>query len=161
MSQATGQNVLGARYDSLFRQVTPLVLLGIAAVALFGRWLPGAAWVSQQFGDSFVLGFCVFLLSLYVLLLWGESLRLHAITTGVLKELVEFRNRRAGEVQGRPLEQKLEAARLLLPALGSLDQKVRQMSRRNLGLLTGQDFGDDGAAWGRWIDAQEKNGGKG
>ncbi len=147
----------GARYESWFRQLTPLVLLGIAAVALFGRWLPGAAWVAQQFGESFVLGFCVFLLSLYVLLLWGESLRLHAITTGVLKELVEFRNRRAGEVQGRPMAQKVEAARLLLPALASADERVRQMSRRNLALLVGEDLGDDPAAWRRWIDAQEKN----
>ncbi len=146
----------GARYESMFRQLTPLVLLGIAAVALFGRWLPGAAWFAQQFGESFVLGFCVFLLSLYVLLLWGESLRLHAITTGVLKELVEFRNRRAGEAQGRPMAQKLDAARLLLPALESADEKLRQMSRRNLVLLAGQDLGDDVAAWRRWVDAQTK-----
>lgn len=146
-----------ARYDSLFRQVTPLVLLGIAVVALGGRWLPGSAWVAQQFGETFVLGGCVFLLSLYTLLLWGESLRLHAITTGVLKELVEFRNRRAGEVQGRPLRQKLEAARLLLPALESSDERVRKMSHNNLTLLTGQDFGADVPAWRRWIDAQDKN----
>ncbi|MGE3354791.1 MAG: hypothetical protein AB7O84_23885, partial [Planctomycetota bacterium] len=139
----------------LFRQLTPLVLLGIALAALFGPLLPGAAWVAQHLGATFFLGFCVFLLSLYVLLLWGESLRQHALMTSLLKELMEFRNRRAGEVQGRPLAQKLDAVRLLLPALASGDEKVRSTSRRNLSLLVGQDLGDDVAAWQRWLDQHD------
>ena len=32
---------MGARLGNLFRQLTPLVLVGIALVALFGRSLPG------------------------------------------------------------------------------------------------------------------------
>jgi hypothetical protein len=153
--------VAGLRYQSLFRQLTPLVLIAVAVVALGHRSLPGAAWLAQQFGETFVLGACVFALAIYVLLLWGEAMRMRAITLGVLKELVEFRKTRAAEAQGRPLQQKLEAARLLLPALASGDAQVRQLSRRNLALLAGTDLGDDVAAWQRWIAAQEPTAGSG
>lgn len=145
------------RYEALFRQVTPLFLLGVAFVALLGSYLPGADWVAKTFGANFVLSFCVFLLGLYTLLLWGESLRLHAMMSAVLKELLEFKNRRAAEVQGRPNDQKLEAARLLLPALESKDAKVAQSARRNLQLLTGKDLGADVAAWQHWVDEQSKS----
>jgi hypothetical protein len=144
--------VAGLRYESLFRQLTPLVLIAVAVVALGHRSLPG---------ETFVLGACVFALAIYVLLLWGEAMRMRAITLGVLKELVEFRKTRAAEAQGRPLQQKLEAARLLLPALASGDAQVRQLSRRNLALLAGTDLGDDVAAWQRWIAAQEPTAGSG
>lgn len=30
------------RYESLFRQLTPIFLLGVALVALCGQWIPGA-----------------------------------------------------------------------------------------------------------------------
>jgi hypothetical protein len=142
------------RYEAIFRQLTPLVVIGIGFVALLGPWLPGSAWVSQHIGPTVVLGFCVFLLSLYVLLLWGESLRLHGAMTAVLRELLEFKKRRAEELQGRPQSQKLEAVRLLLPALQSPDPKVRATSRRNLALLVGSDLGDDVAAWQGWLDSQ-------
>jgi hypothetical protein len=142
------------RYEALFRQVTPLFLLGVSFVALLGSYLPGADWVAKTFGQNFVLGFCVFMLGLYTLLLWGESLRLHAMMSAVLKELIEFKNRRTAEMQGRPTDQKLEAARLLLPALGSTDAKIAQSARRNLQMLTGKDFGVDVAAWQGWVDEQ-------
>ena len=144
------------RVGSLFRQLTPLVLLVIALVALFGQSLPGAAWLVGQLGETVLLGMCVCLLSLYVLLLWGETLRLHVLMTSVLRELVEFRNRRAAEAQGRPLAQRLEAVRLLLPALSSSDEQVRAKSSKNLSLLTGQDFGEDVAAWKEWLDGQSQ-----
>ena len=152
---------VAARYESLFRQLTPLVLIAIAVIAIGHRSLPGADWLAQQFGETFVLGACVFALGIYVLLLWGEAMRMRAITIGVLKELMEFRKGRAAEASGRPLQQKLEAARLLLPALASDDPQVRQLSRRNLALLAGTDFGDDVAAWRRWIAAQEQAAGAG
>lgn len=150
---------MGDRFGNLFRQITPLVLLAIALVALFGQMLPGADWFAERFGVTFVLGFCVFLLSLYVLLLWGETIRLHVLLTGVLRELVEFRNRRAAEVQGKPPAQRLEAVRLLLPALRSGDPKVQETSRRNLALLVGEDLGDDPAAWQQWLTRKEAAGG--
>lgn len=145
-----------ARFESRFRAHTPLVLIGVSLVALLGPWLPGADWVAKNVGQNAVLGFCTFLLGLYTLLLWGESLRQHALTSAILKELMEFRNRRMGEVQGRSLEQRLEAARLLLPALSSQDPKVAASARRNLHLLGGIDLGADPAAWQRWLDEQSK-----
>ncbi len=148
------------KYESLFRQLTPIFLLGVGLVALFGRWIPGADWVAATFGPNFVLGFCVFLLAGYVILLWGESLRLHAMMSAVLKELLEFKHRRAGDAQGggdaAKSAQRLEAARLLVPALSSADAKVASMARRNLSLLTGKDLGADAAAWQAWIDAEAK-----
>ena len=147
-------------YEALFRQLTPIFLLGVGLVALFGRWIPGADWVAATFGANFVLGFCVFLLAGYVILLWGESLRLHAMMSAVLKELLEFKNRRAGDGQGSAdgtkHVQRLDAARLLVPALSSSDAKVATMARRNLSLLSGKDFGADSAAWQAWIDAEAK-----
>lgn len=140
------------RYESLFRAWTPIFLLGVSLVALLGPWLPGAEWVAKNVGPNALLGFCTFLLGLYTLLLWGESLRLHAMMGAVLKELLEFKNRRAAEVQGKPIEQKLEAARLLVPALSSGDAKVAASARRNLQLLLGKDLGTDPAAWLRHLD---------
>lgn len=142
------------RFGSLFRQLTPLVLLVIALVALFGQSLPGASWLVGKLGETALLGMCVCLLSLYVLLLWGETLRLHVLMTSVLRELVAFRNQRAAEAQGRPLAQRLEAVRLLLPALASSDEQVRTKSLKNLSLLTGQDFGEDIEAWKGWLAEQ-------
>jgi len=148
------------RFDALFRQLTPLVVLGIALVALFGHWLPGAAWFAERLGPNFVLGFCVFLLSLYVLLLWGESLRLHAMLSSVLRELLEFRKRArgAGSDGGQDQGHKLEAVRLLLPALASPDADVRRSSRQHLARLVGEDLGDDQTAWQQWLDRQTKGG---
>jgi hypothetical protein len=149
---------MGPRSGNLFRQLTPLVLIGIALTALFGRSLPGHAWVAQRLGDDFLLGGCVFLLAFYVLLLWGETIRLHGILTAVLKELVQFRNQRAAEVQGRPASQKLEAVRLLLPALQSSDRSVAATSRKNLTLLVGQDLGAEPGPWQEWLTAQRSAG---
>ena len=147
-------------YETLFRQLTPIFLLGVALVALCGQWLPGSDWVAKTFGPNFVLGFCVFLLAGYVILLWGESLRLHAMMSAVLKELIEFKNRRAGDPSApqaaRSESQRLEAARLLVPALTSADPKVAASARRNLSLLVGKDLGADQAAWQAWIVAEEK-----
>jgi hypothetical protein len=158
MRRVLGKRWMGARFSNLFRQLTPLVLLGIALVALFGRSLPGFAWVAQRLGEDFLLGGCLFLLALYVLLLWGETTRLHGILTAVLKELVQFRNQRAAEVQGRPVSQKLEAVRLLLPALQSSDRGVASTSRKNLTLLVGQDLGAEPGPWQEWLAAQRAGG---
>ncbi len=149
------------RYESLFRQLTPIFLLGVALVALLGPWIPGAAWVERTLGPNFVLGFCVFLLAGYVVLLWGESVRLHAMLSAVLKELLEFRNRQRGEtgagVDVGKRAQRLEAARLLLPALGSPDTRIAAAARKNLALLAGRDHGDAATGWQAWIDAEARD----
>lgn len=149
------------RYESLFRQLTPIFLLGVALVALLGPWIPGADWIARTFGPNFVLGFCVFLLGGYVLLLWGESMRLHAMMSAVLKELLEFRSRQKGESAAsadvHKRTQRLEAARLLLPALGSPDNRVASAARKNLALLAGKDHGESAPAWQEWIDAEARD----
>ena len=78
------------RADSLLRQLTPLVLLGVIAAIVFERWLPGAAWIKAQLGEQAILRACLAVLAGYVLLLWGESIRLHTILTGVLAAFRQF-----------------------------------------------------------------------
>lgn len=146
-------------FGNTLRQLTPLVLLGIGVVALLGQHFPGAAWVGEHLGQGFLLGFCVFLLSLYVLLLWGESLRLHGMLTAVLKAMQDFRQARPGgessEVQRKT---RLEAVRLLIPALSSADQKVRESGHGNLVRLVGKDLGQGPAAWQSWLAGQATDG---
>jgi hypothetical protein len=146
-------------FGNALRQLSPLVLLGIAVVALLGQHFPGAAWVGEHLGQGFLLGFCVFLLSLYVLLLWGETLRLHGMLTAVLKAMQDFRQGRpggeSGEVQRKT---RLEAVRLLIPALGADDAKVRQSSHENLVRLVGKDLGQAPAAWQAWLAGQVADG---
>ena len=80
-------------FDALFRQVTPRFLLLVLGALVFEPWLPGTAWLRATFGENVVLRGCTAALGLYVLLLWGESLRLHTMLTGVLQA---FREHQAG-----------------------------------------------------------------
>ncbi len=146
-------------FDALFRQVTPLVLLGVLLVVVFD-WLPGAAWLRAQFGADIVLRLAVAVLVCYVLILWGEALRLHQMLTGVLQAFRAFDHERSGKVEGAAKNPKarLEAARLLIAALGSPDASIRQTSRHNLTRLVGQDLGDEPAAWQRWLQQQDATG---
>jgi hypothetical protein len=138
------------------RQLSPLVILGIAAVALLAPVLPGAAWVAEHFGANFVLGFCVCILSLYVLLLWGETIRLHGMLTAVLKALQDFKAGKPAEAKAEDQRRhRLEAVRLLIPALTSADAKVRESSHDNLVRLIGKDLGKTPAAWQSWLASQE------
>jgi hypothetical protein len=83
-------------FDQLFRMVTPLFLLGVVGVIVLEPWLPGGEWLRRNLGDTIILRACIAALGLYVLLLWGESLRLNAILSGVLKA---FREHGGGEGQ--------------------------------------------------------------
>lgn len=143
-------------FDALFRQVTPLFLLGVLGAIVFEPWLPGTAWLRATFGDNVVLRACTAALGLYVLLLWGESLRLHTILTGVLQA---FREHQAGGGDGakgaRNPKARLEAARLLIAAMRSDDPQIRTTSHHNLTRLVGQDLGQDPAAWQKWLAEQE------
>ena len=69
-----------AKVDSLFRQVTPLFLLGLLAMVVLEPLAP--PWLTETLGDDVILKVVVGFLVLYVLLLWGESLRLHGLLTG-------------------------------------------------------------------------------
>ena len=146
-------------FDALFRQLTPLLLLAVFVAVVFEPWLPGSAWLKDQFGESVVLRACVAALAFYVLLLWGECLRLHTILTGVLHA---FRDFDGGRKKGEPgavrnPKTRLEAARLLIAAMRSDDAAIRTTSRHNLQRLVGQDLGEDPAAWQAWLKTQEQD----
>lgn len=142
-------------FDALFRQLTPLFLLAVLAAIVFEPWLPGAAWLRTQFGDTAVLRACTFALGLYVLLLWGESLRLHGLLTGLLQAFRDFRGERSGDAARNP-KARLEAARLLIAALGSDDQQIRATSHHNLVRLAGEDRGTSVGPWQQWLAEQER-----
>lgn len=150
-------------FDGLFRAATPLVLFGVLLAIVFEPWLPGAAWLKQQFGEQAVLRTCLGVLACYVLILWGESLRLHTMLTGVLQAFRQFdRDRGSGEPStpaARNPKARLEAARLLIAAMRSDEASIRATSRHNLARLVGQDLGDDPAAWQRWLAQQEASNG--
>lgn len=148
---------LGSDYEARFRQLTPLVLLGVLVAVVAEPWLPGTAWVRQQFGNDALLRAALAVLVVYVLILWGEALRLHGTLTGVLQAFRQFER---GEGQGREAARnpkaRLEAARLLIAALRSDDAQIRATSRHNLSRLVGRDLGDDPAAWQEWLQQQER-----
>ncbi len=145
-------------FDALFRQLTPLFLLGVLVTALFEPWLPGAAWLRENLGETVVLRACVAALVLYVLLLWGESLRLHTILTGVLqafRQHSEGSQSTANSTAAKNPKARLEAARLLIAAMGSDDADIRETSHHNLVRLVGRDLGGDPAAWRDWLRQQD------
>lgn len=146
------------RADSLLRQLTPLVLLGVLAALVLEPWLPGAAWIKAQLGELAILRACVAVLAAYVLLLWGESIRLHAILTGVLSAFRQFDQQGGSAPKARNPKARLEAARLLIAALQADDEHVRVTSRHNLARLVGEDLGADPAPWRRWLADQEAAG---
>ena len=94
-----------AKVDGLFRQVTPLFLLGLLAMVLLEPMAP--AWLTDTLGEDVVLKFVVAFLVLYVLLLWGEALRLHGLLTGLLEAFRSFDRDRAGGVAAKAIVQKL------------------------------------------------------
>jgi len=150
-------------FDALFRQLTPLFLLGVIMLALLEPWVPGGAFLRATFGETFIVRACLVGLGLYTLLLWGESLRLHGMLTSVLVAFREFRDAGGREGGGRDAggsgrhpKARLEAARLLIAALGSPDPQIQATSHHNLVRLAGSDLGKDAAAWSRWLAEQER-----
>lgn len=150
-------------FDALFRQATPLVLFGVLLAVVFEPWLPGAAWLKAQLGEQVILRGCLAVLACYVLILWGESLRLHTMLTGVLQAFRQFDRDGAGKAEpaAKNPKARLEAARLLIAALGTADPSIRATSRHNLARLVGKDLGDDPAAWQQWLRQQEAGGQQG
>ncbi len=145
-----------AKVDSLFRQVTPLFLLGLLGALLLEPLAP--AWLTESLGEDVVLKFVVAFLVLYVLLLWGESLRLHGLLTGLLDAFRSFERERGGGAPGGKASSnpkaRLEAAKLLIAALRSDDPEIVATSRHNLVRLVGEDHGEDVAAWEQWLKSQ-------
>jgi hypothetical protein len=151
---ASGSPRPEGRSEEWFRQLTPLVLLGLAFAILFEPWaermLPGRDWFKAQLGEHYVLRLCCAALVFYVLLLWGECIRLHGSLTSLLRTFKEALGQRAagdGERAAR-----LDAVRMLIAALRSDDPAIKQKSRQNLARLVGEDLGDEPAAWQQWLD---------
>lgn len=143
-------------FDALFRQVTPLFLLGVVLALIFEPWLPGIGWLRATFGETIVLRAGAAALGLYVLLLWGESLRLHGNLTGVLEAFRQFAGGGGGKepALARNPKARLEAAKLLIAALRSEDPEIRATSQHNLARLVGKDLGPDPEAWAKWLAEQ-------
>ena len=160
---ASGGGTGGGGTGHWFRQLTPLVLLLAALAILFEPWaeqlVPGRQWFAERLGEHFVLRLCCGVLALYVLLLWGESVRLHGSLTSVLKALRDALGNRPGAASERAARQDL--LRLLIAALRSDDPAIRDKSRQQLARLTGQDLGDDAGRWQQWLDAQPRAAGDG
>ena len=152
-----------ARSEALFRQFTPLVLLGVVLAVVFEPLLPGVAWLKSHLGEQVVLRGCVAVLGVYMLIVWGEALRLHGTLTGVLQAFRQFERGeapKAGAAARNP-KVRLEAARLLIAAMRSGDATIRETSRHNLARLVGQDLGADPDAWQQWLAKQEAGGTQG
>jgi hypothetical protein len=143
--------------EALFRQLTPLVLLAVVVAVVLEPWFSEVAWIREHLGSAVLLRGCVAVLGCYVLLLWGESIRLHTILTGVLQAFRQF-DARGGKdaAAARNPKTRLEAARLLIAALKSEDPEIRASSRANLARLVGNDLGADPAAWQKWLADQER-----
>ena len=139
--------------DSFLKRITPLILLLMAGLAFFERWLPGADRIASMVGADGVLRFVVGVLCIYVMLLVLERQSLDARFTRVLETFKQFYAARAGAAAGEEqADEKMEQARkqalpILLAALESDDPKVRESALENLRRLTGKDLGTDAAAW--------------
>ena len=110
-----------------FRSLLPLLLVGMCLLVWFESFLTPLKVVTERFGADFFLRFCLGFLCLYVLLLWGENLRLNAMVKSVLTALQDFAKARRAELGTD--SKRLEAMRLLVAALGSPDDKVRDGKR--------------------------------
>jgi hypothetical protein len=151
-----------AKFESIFRSATPLFLLGLLLAVFFEPWLPFHAWMVDSFGDDIVLKVAVLFLISYVLLLWGESLRLPGMLTGLLQAFKTFDHDRASEAGGGGKNRgtsnpkaRLEAAKLLVAAMRSGDASIIETSHHNLVRLVGQDLGKDPDKWQQWLATQE------
>ncbi|MEM7204988.1 MAG: hypothetical protein AAF628_32335 [Planctomycetota bacterium] len=133
------------------------MLIGLAGLVWFERVLPGASGFAEQFGSDAVLRFVIGVLCLYVVLLVLERQRMENAFKEVLGAFREFHAKASGGAASGPPganAAQQEAVRLLIGALRSPDAQVRASSAAHLKRLTGQDLGEDGEAWNRWLAQQ-------
>ncbi len=136
--------------DRWLRRSTPLILLVLAGLAWFEKFLPGHAFLAREFGDMFVLRFVLGVLCLYVLMLVIERQRMEQLFKRVLGQFKSFHD--VTSVAPRAdAEARQEAVQILIAALGSSDPKVRAGALGNLQRLTGESLGEDQAAWQAWL----------
>jgi hypothetical protein len=146
--------------DGFLRRATPIVLLLMAALAWFEKWLPGHEAMARRFGEDGVLRFVLGLLCVYMVLSVVERQRMEYQFKQLLGAFKDFHEQVRGAGGGAEVERKkLEAAQLLTEALASPQAEIRQKAAGNLKRLTGQDFGEDPDAWRAWLAQQPPAGG--
>jgi|SoiMethySBSTD1v2_1073268.scaffolds.fasta_scaffold2946595_2 hypothetical protein len=138
--------------DRFLRGATPIVLLALAGLAWFERWLPGHERLVEHFGPDGVLRFVTGLLCVYVVLLVIERQRMQRDFKEVLDAFRTFHSEARGTRSDAVAQR--EAIEILIGALASSDPVVRESSAQHLRRLTGQDLGPDAAAWRRWLATQ-------
>ena len=82
--------------------------------------------------------------------LWGTPPLIQALEDE--EEWVRFA---AAGVLGKISPEAKEAVPALIKAVGDQDESVRFAAARTLGKITGQDFGEDAAAWQEWWEEQQ------
>lgn len=158
--------------DQALRRITPVVLLVLALLVWFEPLLP-LDGIRERLGETGLLRFVTGVLCIYCLLLVMERQRMEARFTEVLGTFQKFyraRSARSGHGSGdaaaagagdpaaasgpgsdEESEQSLAAVAILTAALGSAEADLRETAVENLQRLTGQEFGDDQAAWQAWL----------
>ena len=143
----------GARRVSRFlRQASPLVLLVLAGLVWFERYLPGHEAFARTFGKDFVQRFVLGVLCLYVLLLLAARYQMESSFRELVEALRRFRAGGGDDAAAGGLDPKAqrEALVLLCGALASGKAEVAQSSLEHLRRITGQDLGNDADAWRAW-----------
>ena len=138
--------------DRFLRSATPILLLALAGLAWFERWLPIHDRLVEHFGPDGVLRFVTGLLCVYMVLLVLERQRMQRDFKEVLDAFRTFHSESHGSRSDAVAQR--EAIEILIGALASGDAVVRESSALHLRRLTGQDLGQDAAAWRRWLATQ-------
>jgi hypothetical protein len=138
--------------DRFLRRVTPILLLALAGLAWFERWVPGHERLAEHFGPDGVLRFVTGLLCVYMAMVVAERQRMQRDFKEVLDAFRTFHSE-SRDTRTDAAAQR-EAIEILIGALASGDAAVRESSALHLRRLTGQDLGTDAAAWRRWLATQ-------
>ena len=128
--------------DRFLRKLTPIVLI------LLGL----SVWFEPQLlPDTGIQRFVVGVLCLYTAMLVFERQRMELRFTQVLGSFKQFYADRASGAGFVDREKGREAVRILVAALDSEEEAVRETAIENLKRLTGKDLGSDSAAWRRML----------
>lgn len=139
----------------LLRNAVPLMLLALAVLVWGERCLPGREEAVETLGEDGFLRFVVGLLCLFTYVQWLERERMADAFTRILKLFRDFHEERVRSATGEPSgAQRREAVKLLIGSLGAGDPELRARSLEHLRRITGQDLGEDQAAWNAWLASQ-------
>lgn len=145
---------LAARPDALKKEATRQVVALVVRLLLlgFGIWF-GFVPAALPEGVHVVSRIGLFLLFLIASMLVGEvsSLRLHF---SIMLSSIQAAKAQAGQTRADMKADPRLAIDTLVGALAADDEETREKVAMHLARLTGQDFGDDRAAWEAWWSAE-------